>query len=83
MSSRLYWDKDKRLILAYDPAELTAQQRANITLLQSVLESEYRRGFNRGYSIAYGQFAGDGRAHRAKRQTIDLNAMGEPSENSP
>ncbi len=64
MSMRLYWDKEAKEIRAYDPQELTAQERGNIVLLQGIINNEYRRGYERGYAVAYGLFAGDGRSKR-------------------
>ena len=74
MSTQLYWDAEKHLIMAYDPACLTSQQKANIMLLQSLLDTEFGRGFRRGYQVAYAAYAGDGRSK--KRPQYKLDKMG-------
>lgn len=37
------------LIRCSDPGKMTPQQRANWRLIQAVLDSEFERGFERGY----------------------------------
>lgn len=59
MSTRLYWDKEAKLIRAYNPGELTAQQRGNIIFLQGLIDAEYKKGFEAGYRVAYDRFAGE------------------------
>lgn len=48
MSETEWWDPEKKVIRSQDPAKMTPQQRANWTLLQYVLDAEYRRGFEEG-----------------------------------
>lgn len=73
MSTQLYWDKEKKLIGAYNPQELTPQQRGNLVFLQGLLDSEYKRGYDRGYQVAYAQFANDGRSKKKAKLVIDKN----------
>lgn len=44
----MYWDEEKGLFVAGDPARMTAQQRANWKLLRAIMEAEYQRGFANG-----------------------------------
>lgn len=47
MKTPVYFDFDAYLFRVL-PCKLTPQQRANLRLLQSMLESEFARGFERG-----------------------------------
>lgn len=49
---KIVFDYDHKLLLAMDPDRLTPQQRGNITLLDTLLEQEFERGFWRGMQIA-------------------------------
>lgn len=51
MSTKLYWDKEKKLIQGYDPEELTPQQRGNLVFLQGLINHEFQRGFERGLEV--------------------------------
>ena len=49
---KYYFDREKGLICRGDPDKMTAQQRANWTLIQTVLDQEYNNGFRRGHEVA-------------------------------
>lgn len=41
--------------MPWNPADMTPQQRANWVLIESVLSSEYERGFKRGLEVGQEQ----------------------------
>ena len=49
---KYYFDREKALIVKGDPDKMTAQQRANWTLIQTVLDQEYNNGFRKGREVA-------------------------------
>ena len=60
--TKIYYDKHSKLLMPWNPADMTPQQRANWVLIESVLSSEYERGFKKGLEV--------GRAE--KKEMLDI-----------